>query len=189
MPNDEMKDDLRTQWQSQPPEGGRMSLEEVRAKAVQFQKRLRKRNIREYSAMVLAIGMAIPLGVFLRAFPLVLVAMVLVIAGTLVIAYQFRKRMSTRSFTAAAASMSCLEFYRRELERQRDANLSIWSWYILPMLPGTAMMLIAMAFIRGLGPVVSLVYAVLFTIAFIVTGKLNKRAARRLQEKIDELQG
>ena len=92
MPNDEMKDDLRTQWQSQPPEGERMSLEEVRAQAVQFQKRLRKRNIREYSAMVLAIGMAIPLGVFLRAFPLILVAMGLVIAGTLVIAYQFSKR-------------------------------------------------------------------------------------------------
>jgi DNA-directed RNA polymerase specialized sigma24 family protein len=46
-----------------------------------------------------------------------------------------------------------------------------------------------LAFIRGLGPVVSLIYAVLFTIAFIVTGKLNKRAARRLQQKIDELQG
>ena len=119
-----------------------MSLEEVRAKAQQFQKRIRRRNIREYSAMVLALVMAIPLAVFFRSFPLIVVAMGLIIAGTLFIAYQFRKRMSTRSFLAEAASMSCLEFYRRELERQRDANLRIWSWYILPMLPGTAMMLI-----------------------------------------------
>ena len=83
--------------------------------------------------------------------------------------------------------MSCLEFYRRELERQRDANLSIWSWYILPMLPGTAMMLIGMAFMPALGPVVALFNAVAFAAAFIFTGVANKRGARRLQQKIDEL--
>jgi hypothetical protein len=137
--------------------------------------------------MVLGIVMAIPLAVFFRSFPLILVARGLCIAGTLVIAYQFRKRMSTRSFPADAASMSCLEFYRRELERQRDANLSIWFWYILPMLPGAVMMVIAMAFMPALGPVVALFWAVCFTAGFILTGVANKRAARRLQQKIDEL--
>ena len=164
-----------------------MSVEEVRAQARQFQKRIRNRNIREYSAMVLAIVMAIPLAVFFRSYPLIVVAMGLIIAGTLVIAYQFRKRMSTRSFPADAASMSCLEFYRRELERQRDANLSIWSWYSLPMVPGTAMMLIGMAFMPALGPGVALFYAVAFTAAFIFTGVGTKRGARRVQQKIDEL--
>jgi len=166
-----------------------MSLEQVRAQAQQFQKRLRNRNIREYSAMVLAIVGAMPLAVFFRPFPLVLVALGLLIAGTLLIAYQFRKRMSARSFPAESASMSCVEFYRRELERQRDANLSIWSWYILPMLPGTAMMLISMAFMPALGPGVALFLAVGFTVAFIFTGLANKRGGRRLQEKIDELRG
>jgi hypothetical protein len=94
-----------------------------------------------------------------------------------------------RSFPADAASMSCLEFYRRELERQRDANLSIWSWYILPMLPGAAMMVIAMAFMPALGPAVALFWAVGFTAGFIFTGVANKRAARRLQQEIDELRG
>src|SRR4030095_1149756 len=146
-----------------------------------FQKRIRNRNIRAYSAMVLAIVMAIPLAVFFRSFPLIVVAMGLILAGTLFIAYQFRKRMSSRSFGAEASSMSCLEFCRRQLERQRDANLSIWSWYILPRLPGTAMMLIGMAFMPALGPVVALFYAVAFTAAFILTGVANKRGARRLQ--------
>ena len=164
-----------------------MSIAEVRAQAQQFQKRIRNRNLREYSAMVLAIVMAIPLAVFFRSFPLIVVAMGLILVGTLFIGYQFRKRMSSRSFGAEAASMSCLEFYRRQLERQRDANLSIWSWYILPMLPGTAMMLIGMAFMPALGPVVALFYAVTFTVAFILTGVANKRGARRLQQKIDEL--
>jgi hypothetical protein len=166
-----------------------MSLEDVRAQARQFQKRIRNRNIREYSAMVLALVMGIPLAVVFRSFPLIVAAMILCIAGTLVIAYQFQKRMSTRSFTAEAASRSCLEFYRRELERQRDANLSIWSWYILPMVPGTAMMLIGMAFMPTLGPVTALLLAVAFTAAFILTGVANKRGARRLQQKIDELRG
>src|SRR4030095_10047950 len=74
VPNDEMKDDLRVRWQSQPPRGGSMSIAEVRAQAQQFQKRIRNRNIREYSAMVLAIVMAIPLAVFFRSFPLIVVA-------------------------------------------------------------------------------------------------------------------
>jgi hypothetical protein len=137
--------------------------------------------------MVLALVMAIPLGVFFRAFPLIVVAMGLQIAGTLVIASQFRKRMSLRSFPQDAGTMSCLEFYRRELERQRDANLSIWSWYILPMIPGAGMMLIGMAFIPGLGPGVALFLAAAFTLGFIFTGVANKRGARRLQQKIDEL--
>ena len=129
-----------------------MSLEEVRAQARKFQNRIRKRNIREYSAMVLAIVMAIPLAVFLRSFPLIVVAMGLIIAGTLFIAYQFRKRMSMRSF-----------------------------------LSDTAMMLIGMAFMPALGPAVAVFYAVAFTAALIFTGVANKRAARRLQQKIDEL--
>ena len=187
MPNDEMKDDLRTQWQSQPPEGGT----DVSRRGSRAGSTVPEKNTEAEYSRVFRNGSCHWDGdtsrVFLRSFPLIVVAMGLIIAGTLVIAYQFRKRMSTRSFTAAAASMSCLEFYRRELERQRDANLSIWSWYILPMLPGTAMMLIGMAFMPALGPVVALFYAVAFTAAFIFTGVANKRAARRLQQKIDEL--
>jgi hypothetical protein len=133
--------------------------------------------------------MGIPLAVFLRSFPLFVVAIGLCIAGSLVIAYQFRKRMGTRSFPADAASMSCLEFYRRELERQRDANLSIWSWYILPMLPGAAMMIVAVAFIPRLGPFLAAFYTIGFTVVFILTGVANKRGAQRLQQKIDELRG
>jgi predicted nucleic acid-binding Zn ribbon protein len=182
-----MKDDVRRQWQRQPAEGGSMPLEEIRTQAVLFQKRLRKRNVREYSAMALSIVMGIVLFPFFRPFPLVGVALGLCVAGTLVIAFQFRKRMSTRSFTAAAASMSCREFYLRELERQRDANLSIWSWYILPMLPGAAMLCLAISRLPGFGPRVGWTYAVLFAIAFIVVGKLNQRKARQLQTKINEL--
>jgi hypothetical protein len=164
-----------------------MSIEEIRTQAQRFQKKIRSRNIREYSAMVLLFVIAIPLGVFLRRFPLVLVGLGLCMAGTLVILYQFRKRAATRPFPAVMGSISCVEFYRQELERQRDAQLSVWSWYILPQVPGAAMLVIAMAFIPALGPVVALIYAVLFTIAFVVVGKLNKRAAHRLQQKIDEL--
>jgi len=163
-----------------------MSLVEVRKQAQEFQKRLRNRNIREYSAMVLCIVMGVVLFPFFRPFPLVGVAIGLCVAGTLVIANQFRRRMSTQSFTAAAA-ISCREFYMRELERQRDASLSIWSWYILPMLPGAAMLCIAISQLPGFGSRVGWAYAVLFAIAFVVVGKLNKRKARQLQEKIDEL--
>ena len=58
----------------------------------------------------------------------------------------------------------------RRRSESGDANLSIWSSYILPMLPGAAMMLIAMAFMPALGPVVTLFWAVGFTAGFILTG-------------------
>jgi len=66
-------------------------------------------------------------------------------------------------------------------------SLTTWSWYILPMLPGTAMLLIAMSRMPGFGTRVGLIYGVLFAIAFVVVGKLSKRKAHQLQQKIDEL--
>ena len=32
--------------------------------------------------------------------------------------------------------MSCLEFHRSELVRQRDLLRSVWWWYLLPFVPG-----------------------------------------------------
>ena len=55
------------------------------------------------------------------------------------------------------------------------------------MLPGAAMLCIAISQLPGFGSRVGWAYAVLFAIAFVVVGKLNKRKARQLQEKIDEL--
>ena len=50
MPNDEMENDLRAQWQSQAGDGGKMSVEEIRVEAQRLHDRWRKGNIREYRA-------------------------------------------------------------------------------------------------------------------------------------------
>jgi len=164
-----------------------MSLEEIRIHAQRFQKRIRNRNIREYSATVIVIAW---LGASIWLFKPVLVirvALGLMVAGSLVIVYQLHKRASSRTFPTDLARTSCMEFHRRELERQRDAQQSVWFWYILPAVPGLLVLIIALASSRGLVP--ALIPAALYASTFIFIVKLNQRAARRLQQKIDELRG
>jgi hypothetical protein len=80
-----------------------------------------------------------------------------------------------------------LEFYRRELERQRDLLQSVWLWYLGPLIPGPVVLMVAKVriypgqlrlFGLNLGA---------FTLFFVLVWMLNQRGARRLQSRIDEL--
>jgi Flp pilus assembly protein TadB len=81
-----------------------------------------------------------------------------------------------------------LDFYRQELELERDARSSLLSWYILPAVPGVSVTTVAIALIPGgRGVLPAVVLATLFAAIFTVTVKLSQRVARRLQREIDEL--
>src|SRR5215510_10281461 len=115
-----MQDDLRARWQSQPREGRSMSLEEIRDQAQRFQQRILKRNIREYSAAAITAAIFAAEIWFIK-FPMgVRVGLALIIAGVLVMLYQMRKRAHSRLLPGDMALASCIDFHRRELERQRD---------------------------------------------------------------------
>jgi hypothetical protein len=167
-----------------------MSLEEIRIHAQRFQKRIRNRNIREYSATVIVIAWLGASIWLLKPVLVIRVALGLLVAGSLVIVYQLHKRASTRTLPANLALTSCMEFHRLELERQRDAQQNVWFWYILPAIPGLLVLIIALALIpNGRGLVPASILAALYASTFMFIVKLNQRAARRLQRKIDELRG
>jgi hypothetical protein len=78
---------------------------------------------------------------------------------------------------------TCIEFHRRTLERQRDALRGVGSWYLLPLVPGIAVIMIGTAvnkwtahpvgmghLVMGYGIVAGLIGAV-----FFVVWKLNQR--------------
>lgn len=187
MPNDENQNDLRARWQNQPPEGGKISLEEIRAQAQRFQKRIRNRNVREYIASIIVI-LIFTSYIFLLKPVVLRVASGMIIVGTLWAMFQLHKRASTRTPPGGAASTACLEFHRRKLERQRDALLGIWTWYLLPFMPGIVLFIAGIAMAPGArGWVATLIVIAVFaaTITFVL--KLNYRAARRVQRMIDEL--
>ncbi len=80
-----------------------------------------------------------------------------------------------------------------ELDHQRDALRCVWSWYLGPMIPGLAVLVIGGELARkppGLPQHHWIAFGVSVTIISLVfagAGKLNQRAARRLQKRIEEL--
>lgn len=124
----------------------------------------------------------------------------LMIAGMLWIVVQLRRKASARSIPLGADTLTSLRFYRAELERQRDALNNVWPWYLAPLVPGFVAYSVAYA-VRMAHPSIPdafphpmswmrlAVLDIIIVVIFVGLWKLNQRAARRLQRKIDELNG
>jgi hypothetical protein len=188
VPNDEMQNDLRARWQSQPAESGQMSIEGIRIDAQRFEKRIHRRNVREYCSALFTIAILAGEIWWLKPVMPIRVGLWLCIAGVVVFLYQLRKRGSIRALPADLALTSCVEFHRRELEHQRDGLQSVWLWGIMPMVPGILVIVVGLSFAPH-GWIMAPIVAVFMASVFLFFVKLNQRAALRLQRKIDELSG
>ena len=62
----------------------------------------------------------------------------------------------------------------------------MWYWGILPATPGVLLVVIALLFAPH-GVMWSPLFGAWFGIGFFVIGRLNQRAAQRLQREIDQL--
>ena len=185
MPNDPLPDDLRNVWQNQPVENAPMPLEEIQRRALRFEKRIDRRNLREYAGAAIGIA-AYTFYIFIFHSLVIRAGSVLVIAGVLYVVVQLYRRGSSGSLPADLAITASIEFHRRELVRQRDLLRSVWRWYIGPIVPGLVV------FSAGSMPPHSPVWAY-FALAlfFLVTLGgivwLNHRGAQRLDRQIAEL--
>jgi hypothetical protein len=175
-------------WQSQPVEGIKMSVDEIRRRAGKFERRIVRRNRREIIGCLIASGLfayflATTHGVLFRF------AYGFFIAAMMWIAVQLQRKGSVSSLPLALGASSSLQFFRSELERQRDVVSNVWPWYLAPMVPGYLMLTVAYALAfphpeRWLGVAAFDGFVVLL---FIGIWKMNQRAARCLQRTIDEL--
>ena len=91
---------------------------------------------------------------------------------------------------ADMALTSCLAFHRGELERQRDLLRGVWKWYLLPLVPG--MILFCLGPVMARPEKASLAVAVSIAAGnlafFVFIGELNRRAANKIQGRIDALE-
>lgn len=182
-------DPLRSLWSQQKEEPFAMSLADIHQRAERFQTRIQWRNMIEYGAggiVIFAfsgIALATP-DIWVR------LAVGLIIAGVLYITWQLSRLAGVG---AKQDGVSWADFHRAELVRQRDAVASVWRWYLAPLLPGIAAFLLAsaasptedmpvLARIAFLALGIAWVAAVFFGIA-----AMNKRAAKELQDEIDQL--
>ena len=177
-------------WQSQPTEGVRMSVAEAHAKASAFQTKIWRRNLREYAAAALVI-LFFGYRMMGTADQLVRAGMALIIAGTCYLTWQLHRKGSASQLPEEAGLSSFIDFQRRQLVRQRDMLTSIWSWYLGPLLPGLALMMVALGrsnpgHLKHMWLFITAYLGVILLVFWAIAG-LNKRAARRLQRQIDEL--
>lgn len=182
MPNEPSPDDLKNLWQGQRPEPAAISLEEIRAKAGKFQRTIHWRNLREYAAcVVVVVGYAFffewSRNTAMR------VGSAMVIAAALYIVYHIFRHGSSKKAPADCAFESCVAFHRRELERQRDLLGGIWKWYLGPLIPGLVVFQAGVARNWTSFWIVMVSYA----LAAWVIGKVNRKAARKLDRQVAEL--
>jgi hypothetical protein len=190
--SDESPEDRRVRelWQSQQTEGARVTVDQIRTSAGGFQRKISRRNLREYVA-ALVVVIFFGFGFSRTEDLLIHIGYGLTIAGMFYVAWQIHSKGSSRPLPEDVGLSTCIEFERHELKRQRDLLSSVWRWYLGPMIPGLAVLF------AGFGranpghlkhpEAVAGIYAILGAALFIFVAKLNGRAARKLQRRIDEL--
>ncbi|MCW3837043.1 hypothetical protein ACFQ1E_13210 [Sphingomonas canadensis] len=183
-----MNDPLRHAWQASgdaalPP------IDRVRAGADRFHRIIRRRNRVEYAACAFVILFFGLRGLTGAGDPVTRAGALLVVLGTLVVAWQLHRRAPAVAPPAAAALEPVLVHQRAQLARQHAALLQVGRWYILPLVPGMALMMLAPALIGGLGamPPFQWVAIAISTAIFGMVWRLNIRAARGLERAIADL--
>jgi hypothetical protein len=192
MTNESSPSDTRSVWQNQKTEGIRMSIQEVRRKAEKFERKLFWENALNY--FVGLIGAAfITYCLVSHRYPkdvLFRLGLGLIVAAVFYILWQIHKRSPSRRMPKEMGIVSCLEYYRKELEGRRDHHRRFWK-DIGPAIPGVVILWVAMARIhpshlRPPGWVLTGVIIVSVLIVLYFWRQSTVRA-RKLQDEIDKL--
>ena len=186
----EPNQDVSTIWQNQKSEGVHMSVAEIRLRAGKYNHKVLWRNAREYIA-ALAVTVFFSLNFLHTDDMLTRFGFGLIVAGMIYVCWNLHSKGSARGLPQDLGAATCLLFHRRELERQRDLLRGVWRWYLGPMIPGLAVIIVAAALsgavrVNHFGWMIA-VYSVVVVLVFGFIARLNTRAALRLQQRIDEL--
>ena len=187
------RDPLRDLWAGQQTGEFSMPLEEIRRKARGFQKTIRWRNIREYAASALVIGIFGWMAVIIPE-PVVKAGCILTVLGALYVCWKLHTMARAANADEMNAAESLADFHRKELLRQRAALASVWRWYLLPFVPGALVFVLGVSlspdnpapFMAKLGV---LAFAVAIEAAvFVAVWWLNAQAAKALDKEIAALE-
>lgn len=184
-------DRARRAWQASADDARLPELDAVRAGADLFYRRIRRRNRIEYVASAFVIICFSAYALFLPS-PVARLGALLVVIGTAFMAWQLHRRGSAVAPPDAGGSLPLLAHQRSQLVRQRDACAGVFRWYLLPFLPGLALMVLAppAGQARGAFPPLDpgqLIAAAVVALVFAGIWWLNRLAARKLQRAIDEI--
>ena len=175
------EDDVKRRWQAQSFPLPQPSAEDLLAEATIFQRRIARRNLREYVAGAVVVAVFC-FYIWLFPYWITRLGSLLVMLGTLVVMWQLHRRAASRA-VPKDFGVSGLQFQRTELARQRDALRTVWCWYLGPLVPGLAVFLWGMQG-RSAKPIELLVDLTMLTV-FAAIAWINRRLAAKLQRQID----
>jgi hypothetical protein len=179
-------DPLQALWQSQPHGERQISVEQVREWAGRLERRVARRNLREYvGAVVVVLGYGL-IGWRVPAASVRLGAG-LVIAAAIFIVYTLHTKGSSASLPADAGTISSLEFFRAQLERQRDLLRSVWRWYLLPFVPGGLVLMIGRVVAEPSHTLRVVAFGGSVLLLMLGVHALNRYGANRIQRVLDRL--
>jgi Flp pilus assembly protein TadB len=186
MTDSRQEDPLQALWQSQSRGEPAISIEHVREGARRLERRVARRNRREYIAAVVVV---FGYGWILWLVPIATarIGAGLIIAATIFICYRLHVHGSAASLQADVGLTSSLEFYRAQLERQRDLLHSVWRFFLLPFVPGLLVLMIGYSLAQPARVSFAVAYGVLALMLGIGLHALNRRAAARIQGVLDRL--
>jgi len=119
--------------------------------------------------------------------PALRISCALTVVAAIYIGWHIHRWGTPKSLAADLGRANCTEFYRPELERQRDLLSSIWKWYFGPLVPGMALFLIYGFVAAPPGRrSFQVIYAMASVAFFWIIGWLNGRAAQRLNVQITD---
>lgn len=189
MPNKPTPNSPEELWQNQTEEETNMTLKDIRSKALRFQTKIRRRNLREYIGIV--VGTVIYCGfMWYPSGPLFKLGAALTLAGMYFSVYQIRRDGSAREVPVDSPPRECLEFHRRELTRQRDMLRRVGPWHIGPMAPGLALLFVGswIGNVRDLKDSLIVAASGVFAVAVLsFVYWLNVRAANKLEQELETL--
>jgi hypothetical protein len=175
-------------WQSQPVEGTTMSTEAIRLRAAKFERRIARKNLREFVLCLLVAGCFVYFIVTMHGLAF-RITWALFIVGMIYIAAQLRLKGLPRTMPEGIGNSTCVDFFRSELERQRDLTKNIWPLHFGPLIPGY--LAFNVAYVLTIHRPASLLGLALldafFVAVFVGAWKLHMRVARCLQRSIDSL--
>jgi hypothetical protein len=179
-----MPDDLRELWQEQETEKVTITLDEIRREAWKFERRVHRQNVRGYLFGGLELIFLMWMMGRIPGWRRTPVA--LCVAGLMCVLWECRRRMTTGTLPADSGLQASLQFYRRQLERQRDGLRTIWAWGFLPVVPGLVAVYAVVGFGRGIDYLLIRGTAAIATV-LVGIWVWNLRQVRRLDERISEL--
>lgn len=118
-------DPLHDLWATDQGEKFTMSIAELTERSNQFRSTIHRRNLIEYIAAALVIGVFAWIAYLVPVWSIKIGAGMIALAA-IYISWQLRRVASASAIESPGATLA--QTHRRELVRQRDALKSVWRW-------------------------------------------------------------